>query len=408
MFEVIEQLDDTVSDLLAVDVDTVTDSELHEIVVALHRQSHRLAAARARLLARWETRGVWAADGSRSAAHRLARDTSTAVRTARRELGRARHLAAMPNTAAAVAEGALSPDHVDLLGAANDGSRRAVFADHEAMLVEQCRTLRFDQACRAVTYWWHRADTEAAEDDARRLHDARSASAVTTIDGIVDVRAWLDPIGGAAFKTELARLEHESYLADQRDGVNRTVAQRRADALVEMAQRSATAPTNGRRPRPLITVLVGDQSFTRLCELADGTVITPGQVVPLLGVAEMESILFDGPTTVISVSKRRTFTGALRRAIQVRDRHCQHPSGCDVPAQDCDVDHITPHPRGGQTSQFDGRIECPTHNRHHDKHDHHATPNPSRPVTRLDELRARLRWRYLHSNQDDDDDREAG
>jgi hypothetical protein len=403
MFAAVVRLEEAIDDLFALDPDMLTATELHRTVIALHRQNHRLAAARARLLARWDTRAVWADDGSRSAAHRLARDTSTAVGTARRELRRARHLTSMPATAAAVAEGALSSDHVDLLGAANDGSRRAVFADHEVMLVEQCRTLRFAQSVRAVQYWRQRADTAAAEDDAHRLHESRHASVARTIDGTVDVHAWLDPVGGAAVKTELARLEHQLYLADQREGRLRTTTQRRADAVVEMAHRSATT-ANGRRPKPLVTVLIGDDSFTRLCELADGTVLTPGQIVPLLGTADLESILFDGPTSVISVSHRRTFTGALRRAIQVRDRHCQHPSGCDVPAQDCDVDHTVPHARGGPTSQFDGRIECLPHNRDHDKHDQGATPLPPRPVTRLDELRARLRWRYLHSHEPDDDD----
>jgi 5-methylcytosine-specific restriction endonuclease McrA len=125
--------------------------------------------------------------------------------------------------------------------------------------------------------------------------------------------------------------------------------------------------------------------------------------------AVLESVLFDGPTTVISVSKRRTFTGAVRRAIQVRDRHCQHPSGCDVPAEDCDVDHTVPYTAGGPTSQFNGRLQCPSQNRDADKHDHGAIPLPPRPITRLDELRARIRWRILHSQTDDeDDDEQAG
>jgi hypothetical protein len=171
-----------------------------------------------------------------------------------------------------------------------------------------------------------------------------------------------------------------------------------------MARRSATAPAGGRPAKPLLTVLVGERSWERVCELAEGTVLTPGQLVPHLGAAELESILFDGPSTVISVSRRRTFSGAVRRAVEVRDRHCQHPSGCDVPAPDCDVDHIVPRVRGGETSQFNGRLECPTHNRHADRHDHDATPLPSRPVTRLDELRARLRWRYHHEHENDDGD----
>jgi Domain of unknown function (DUF222) len=403
MFEEIQRLDEAIDSLLALDPDALTDPELDEAMIAAHRQTHRLAAVRARLLSRWDRRGVWTGDGSRSAAARLARDTHTSVSTAGRELGRARTLEAMPHTATALASGELSPDHVDLLGSANDGARRPVFADHEPLLVEQCQRLRFDQAVRAVKYWRYRADADTVEDEAQRRHCGRSASIASTIDGMVDVHAWLDPVGGAAVKTELQRLEHALYLADQRDGSVRTAGQRRADALVEMATRSATS-TGGRRPKPLLTVLIGDESFTRMCELADGTVITPGQLVPHLGSAELETVLFDGASTVISVSRRRTFTGALRRAIQVRDRHCQHPAGCDIPAPDCDVDHIVPSAQGGPTSQFNGRLQCPPQNRDADKHDHDAIPQPSRPVTRLDELRALIRWRHRHYYPEDFDD----
>ncbi len=58
----------------------------------------------------------------------------------------------------------------------------------------------------------------------------------------------------------------------------------------------------------------------------------------------------------------------------------------------------SPTAGGGQTSQFNGRLQCPTHNRHHDLHDHDAAPHPARPVTRLDELRARIRWRVIHDD----------
>ena len=77
------------------------------------------------------------------------------------------------------------------------------------------------------------------------------------------------------------------------------------------------------------------------------------------------------------------------------------PAGCDTPAERCDVDHIVPVNAGGITDQFDGRIECPPHNRHPDKHDHDATPLPWRRVDRLDELRVRIRWRNQHYYPDD-------
>jgi hypothetical protein len=390
--------------LLALDPDTLTDTELHEVVVGLERQAHRLAGARAKLTAVWDGRQIWADDGSRSPGHRLAREATMSVAAAKSEVRRARALRTMPATAAALAAGDLSPDHVDVLARANDGARRVLFTDHEQLLVEQCKRLRFADAVKLVEYWRQRADAESCEDEAERRDGCRSASVATTIDGMLDVRAWLDPFGGAAFKAEFDRLERQVYLDDQKSGRIRTASQRRADALVEMAHRSRTASPQGLRPRPLITLLCGETSFTRMCELAEGTVVTPGQVVPHLNDADIESILFDGPHRVVSVSRRRRFTGALRRAIEVRDRHCQHPSGCDEPADRCDVDHIEPHPAGGLTSQENGRLECRPHNRKHHMHDHGGVPRPPRPITPLEELRARLRSHVLLQKADQDDE----
>ena len=115
-------------------------------------------------------------------------------------------------------------------------------------------------------------------------------------------------------------------------------------------------------------------------------------------------MLFDGPLTVIAASTQRCFTGRLRRAIEVRDRHCQHPSGCDIPAEDCDVDHIVPAAEGGKTTQFNAKIKCRPHNRDRTKHDHGGVPLPERPVTVLDAIRARLRWLYLHEDAGGDED----
>ena len=102
----------------------------------------------------------------------------------------------------------------------------------------------------------------------------------------------------------------------------------------------------------------------------------------------------------MSVSHRRTFTGALRRAIEARDRHCQHPSGCDTPVERCDVDHIIPVNAGGITEQWDGRLECHPHNRDPNLHDNDAQPLPAQRVDTLEAWRCRLRWRILHDPPD--------
>ena len=395
----IDDLAEVIDSLLDVDPTELTDDELHELVTAVQRQRHRLAAVAATAISNWDRRMVWADNGARSAATRLANDTAASTGSTGTEVRRARRLRSMPATAAALAAGELSPDHVDLLAKANRPWRNASFADHEATLVEQCKLLRFFDARKMVDYWCVRADADASEDQAERQRNAAHLDVSSTLDGTVVINGLLDPIGGSIVESELTRLERELYLADQRDGITRTASQRRAAALVVMATRSATAPADGRRPKPLFTVLVGDATLSQLCELANGTVVTPGQLVRWIGEADLESVLFDGPSTVISVSHRRSFTGALRRAVEVRDRRCQHDSGCDVPADRCDVDHIVPHAANGPTSQFNGKLECPPHNRDSDRHDHGGTPRPSRTVDRLDEIRCRLRWKFLREER---------
>src|SRR5205807_7376189 len=129
---------------------------------------------------------------------------------------------------------------------------------------------------------------------------------------------------------ELERLERQLFEADwaeaklvhgqgtKAEHLGRTSAQRWADALREMARRSASTPLGAQRPRPLITILAGYGAFAKVCELASGTVISPASIVPLLTDADIERIVFGSPSRVIDVGQHdRFFTGALRRAIQV-------------------------------------------------------------------------------------------
>jgi len=388
----------------------VSDGEaaLHDFVVGVQREQHRLVVAAAPAVRSWERSGVWGLDGSLSAASRLAVDSRTSRSTARRVLRRARCLQEMPVTAVAVANGVLSTDHVDLFARANRPHRRTRFAEDEPTLVAACTPLLWDDAVRAVDYWCSRADADGAGDDDRQRDADRRAGAhlhaSSTLDGTVVVSGVLDPVGGEVFLNELDRLEHHFYLTDLKSGSGRTGAQRRAAALVEMATRSATAPADGRRPKPLFVAHVGDETVRHLCELARGTVVAPGDLAGWIDDAVIESVLFDGPSTVLSVSQQRSFTGKLRRAIEARDRRCQHPAGCAVPAPKCDIDHITPSSQGGTTSQFNGRVECTSHNRHRNKHDHGATPFREQRVDRLETFRARIRWALLRHHERADPD----
>jgi len=145
--------------------------------------------------------------------------------------------------------------------------------------------------------------------------------------------------------------------------LQRTPAQRRADALVEMAARARTAPPGGRRPAPLFTVVVGLETLRGpILELFNRTVLTPGTAARHLTEADVERIVFDPPSRVVDVgAQRRFFRGALRRGIEVRDRTCFHET-CDEVPERLEIDHIHDVSKGGQTTQENAQGGCRFHN----------------------------------------------
>jgi hypothetical protein len=149
-----------------------------------------------------------------------------------------------------------------------------------------------------------------------------------------------------------------------------------------MATRARTAPADGRRPAPLFTVLVGYETFAGpMLELFNRTVLTPGTAIRWLSEADVERIVFDGPSRVIDVGRtRRFFRGALRRAIEVRDRTCFHPMCDDVPDRP-EIDHIHEASKGGETTQTNGHLACGFHNRWRTTHpdDWHAGVDRASP-----------------------------
>jgi hypothetical protein len=378
--EGIELLEKAIDDLAALELDAVDDAELAELLVGLHRAEARLTASKARLMGAFDARRAYAGDGSRTAAAWMARATNCAPSEARALRRMGRRLPAMPATRGSLAEGLISVRHVAVLGGLHASPRKAVadaFPAAEKMLVGYAEELCFDDFLAAVRYWENLVDADGAEDQAgadyaaRRLHMSEIWRGNWALDG------QLDPLGGEEVYVELSRLEQELFQQDWAaakaihgddtclDHLERTPAQRRADALVEMARRSAAKPADATPPRPLLVVHLGDESLRRMCELASGTVIAPGRLVPLLDEAEIQRIVYAGRSRRITELGERTrfFTGPLREAILLRDRRCKHP-GCRVRAHDCEVDHIRPRSKGGLTVQENGQAHCDHHNRH--------------------------------------------
>ncbi len=341
----------------------------------LQRLLARFEASVTKAVAAFDAAGAWGPSGARTASAWLRARCALPSHEATKEVRRGRHLARLPQVERAWAAGELTGAHLDVVAALRSRVTAAALARDEEMLVEQAKRLTFAEFVRVARYWEQHADPDGAEEDAIERRARRDVYLVPSVGGMYLGQMTLDPISGAIVAGELERLEAQLFEADwaeakaqlgrepRVDELPRTPAQRRADALVEMATRSKSAPEEGRRPAPLFSVLVDYPTLAgRICELAGGTVLSPGSLVPWLDQAYVERAVFSPGGRVEVGLTSRFFTGATRRAIELRDQGCQHPY-CDEPAERCQVDHILEFSQGGPTSQENGRLLCSFHNR---------------------------------------------
>ena len=262
----------------------------------------------------------------------------------------------------------------------------AAFGEAEEFLVGQARSMRWADFTKACGYWLRQARRDKDPDPDKSDRDHRKVSLHDGLRGTGLLSGELTPTAKAEVRCELDRLERRLFEADWAAAkavhgeavtvahLARTPAQRRHDALVEMARRSATAPAAGKRPKPLLTVLVGEDAFRNVLEVADGTLISPATAADLLDEAVIETMLFDSPSRVLDLGHQRSFVGAARRAVEVVHRTCTG-EGCHVRSDACEIDHILPSAAGGPTVPDNGRPQCRPHHRQH----HRASTTPPRP-----------------------------
>jgi hypothetical protein len=346
-----------------------------ESIERLERLLVRVEAAVTAAAGAFDAVGAWAPSGARNAPAWLRSQCRLPSHEASRQVRRGRQLRELPACAEAWSKGDIGAAQFDVIAALRRPVTEAALERDEEMLVRQAQKLTFKDFVRVVHYWEQHADPDGTEEDAMEKRARRDVYLQESISGMYLGAMTLDPISGAIVSGELERLEQAAYEADwaeakerlgrdpRADELARTSAQRRADALVEMATRSGSCPENARRPEPLFSVLVGYETLHgRICQLAQGGVVSPGSLLPWLDQALVERAVFSPGQRVEVGITARLFTGATRRAIELRDQTCTHPF-CDQPAERCQIDHIVPYGEGGLTTQENGRVLCSFHNR---------------------------------------------
>ena len=388
----------------------------------------RVDAAQALLLAMFHRGNGAAADGATDTTAWLAAKTKTSGRDAARLVKRAKVIAALPGLGDALAAGEISAAHVDVVAGIVPDKLLA----KAASLVDDAKSLSPEELAHKAHQLVIDHDGDGGAKRAARLEAQQQLRFFNRDSGMRGLLGEWAPETAAPIERavdhvvdQLWRLEHPDRDATTLD--DRTLKYRRADAMSEIARRvlsgtetgepeTAADPTPAARPRPrrrrsptaaiagpraaavkppitskrvtapkarpsvvALSVLIdfqtllGQLAVKGICELFDGTPISPDTVRRLACDAALIPMVLGSRGEVLDQGRRiYTPTVAQRHAVAIRDRHCAFP-GCRRPAKWTDVHHIVAFKpgaaNGGRTDLDNLLLLCDKH--HHMVHEGH-------------------------------------
>jgi hypothetical protein len=259
--------------------------------------------------------------------------------------------------------------------------------------------------------WLQALDPDGAEPREDERIAERSFTFAQHADGMFRGALVLPPDQGAAVKAVLdahcsprtaGGFDDPAAIGDD----ERTDEQRRADVLAGLFAahaRSGDAPRPGTDAPTLLVAVTREQlelharGGAGLCDIVE-----TGETVPAALAARMlcdgfvQTALVDGEGHTLKLGRRRRlFTPAQRKAIMLRDRHCQGP-GCTMPASWDEVHHVRPWIDGGETDIDNAILLCSRC--HHEVHRgrlriERAGSRWRVRRTMLPPIRRRRRWR---------------
>ena len=372
--------------------------ELGEALLRLGQIAERLGALRAVWADQFESGSQWAADGARSGSAWVAARAAEHPAAARARMHAGRDLRALPQMAEAALCGEVRLGHVRLLATAARAKphRWGALADVEELATRTASEVSEPRFARFVDRWAALVDAEhdaqlraqgldvpvtdhcAAEQEARReLFLSRYGA-----DGMWALTGTLDTETGLALSIALESV-CEAIRSEDRD---RDLAQLRHDALGVLlgGELSAGLPVHkGVRPHLMVVVTEGatsaagadparptDLAAPAPAELLDRTDGSSGALW-LTGLARQrhtcdaitQTLVVDPDGVPLRLGRSaRVVPPALRRVIDIRDRHCAF-AGCSAPAMWCQAHHMVHWEDGGPTDERNLVLVCGFHHK---------------------------------------------
>jgi 5-methylcytosine-specific restriction protein A len=273
-------------------------------------------------------------------------------------------------TAAALASWSIHPDHAEVISRVMSGrAARRLSPQQWAGAEAQC-------AQWAAVYNPHTLRT-LAEALIEQLDQDGDEPDVDADDQVNELHLSPDRRDGYGGHIR-GRLDSATYdalaqaldgLAKPREDEGKTLAERRADALGDLAEH---ALDTGELPecggeRPHLTVILRHDDLKKQLRggslTATGCRIGPREIRRLACESQTIALLLSGKSEPLDVGReQRTATRHQRRVLAARDGGCAHP-GCDRPPHWCSAHHIRHWIDHGRTAIDNMVLLCRTHHR---------------------------------------------
>jgi hypothetical protein len=321
------------------------------------------------------------------------------ARPARAQLRLAQALEKRPGVRAGLAEGRFGVEHaqvitraldhldnLDDLAGGPDWLPAAVLEKAEAHLCDLATRHRPGDLRRLATHLLEVVAPELAEQaDAKalaRLEATAHAKATLSITswghGMGRILALAPEAVCERLRTLVESFAQPRIAALEADGRIRPRNRILAEAFAQLLESIDTnkLPAHGGDSTTVVVTITLDHLRNEFgtAELA-GAPISAGEARRLACTAGIIPVVLGGSSEPLDLGRtRRLFTGAQRKAMRLRDRHCR-AEGCTVPAIWCDAHHDDPWSRGGRTDLARGSLLC--------GHHHRLVHNPAYETSRL-------------------------
>ncbi len=365
MPDLLERLESAVDSAVRSAVADLPDQALHEEALAIGRQIRRLEAARAERVRQIELRASHVDEAAGTVSSWLQARSNLGKHAAEEIRALGRDGERLPVMAAALADGDVTPAHVQVLASATRRLDPERVAADEKMLTDLAREFDPKTFRMLVQRWVAVAFPDRHERDTEKQYESRWVRLAETIGGMVSINGMLDPETARPLLLAMDALAKKAGASD-----DRTQGQRNADAIADLARIAINAdqlPVTG-GSRPTVNVTVREETLRGFpCPTHNPAVYDDGTPLPI---SRMHQTCCDaryarvvlGPNGELLDLGRTTrdVSPAQRRALHHLDGGCR-AGNCTKPAHATDAHHIRYWRFGGRTDLANLVLLCDFH-----------------------------------------------